>query len=77
LLENSERASCVDSQRYSYRTIAEGRDTLFLSQCPAINNFGTVSFPASEFDPATENLEDKILRGAGGPLTTIATRATD
>jgi hypothetical protein len=57
---------------YSYRTIAEGSDTLFLGQCPAINNFGAVAFPASEFDPETFNSEDKILRGSGGPLTTIA-----
>ena len=57
---------------YTYRTIAEGSDTLFLGQCPAINNFGTVAFPASEFDPVTFNTEDKILRSAGGPLTTIA-----
>jgi hypothetical protein len=57
---------------YSYRTIAEGSDTLFLDQCPAINNFGTVAFPASEFDPETFNTDDKILRGSGGPLTTIA-----
>jgi hypothetical protein len=57
---------------YSYRTIAEGSDTLFLGQCPAINNFGTVAFPASEFDPMTFNTEDKILRGSGGPLTTVA-----
>ena len=38
---------------YTYRTIVEGSDTLFLGQCPAINNFGTMAFPASEFDPET------------------------
>jgi hypothetical protein len=57
---------------YSYRTIANGSDTLFLGQCPAINNLGAVAFPASEFDPETFNSEDLILRGSGGPLTTIA-----
>ena len=72
MLENSERASCVDSQRYSYRTIAEGSDTLFLGQCPAINNFGAVAFSASELDPETSDLDDSVLRGAGGPLTMIA-----
>ena len=39
---------------------------------PAINNFGAPAFSASEFDPETFNSEDKILRGSGGPLTTIA-----
>ena len=57
---------------YSYRTIAEGSDTLSLGQCPAINNFGAVAFPASEFNAETSNFEDRILRGSGGPLTTIA-----
>jgi hypothetical protein len=57
---------------YSYTTIADGSDTLFLGQCPAINNFGAVAFAASEFDPETFNEEDVILRGSGGPLTTIA-----
>ncbi|HEV2874619.1 MAG TPA: choice-of-anchor tandem repeat NxxGxxAF-containing protein [Thermoleophilaceae bacterium] len=57
---------------YSYRTIADSSDTLFLGQCPAINNFGAVAFPASEFDPETFDSEDEILRGSGGPLTTIA-----
>jgi hypothetical protein len=57
---------------YSYRTIANGSDTLSLGSCPAINNFGAVAFSASEFDPETFNSEDKVLRGSGGPLTTIA-----
>jgi hypothetical protein len=57
---------------YSYMTIASGSETLFLGQCPAINNFGAVAFSASEFDPETFNFEDKILRGSGGPLATIA-----
>jgi hypothetical protein len=33
---------------------------------------GPVAFPASELDPETENSQDEILRGSGGPLTTIA-----
>jgi hypothetical protein len=57
---------------YSHTTIAGGSETLSLGQCPAINNFGMVAFSASEFDPETFNSEDKILRGSGGPLTTIA-----
>jgi hypothetical protein len=57
---------------YSYTTIAESSETLSLGQCPAINNFGAVAFSASEFDPETSNSEDKILRGSGGSLTTIA-----
>jgi hypothetical protein len=58
---------------YSYRTIASSSDpaTLSLGQCPAINNFGAVAFSTSEFDPETGS-EDKVLRGSGGPLTTIA-----
>jgi hypothetical protein len=47
---------------YSYTTIAEGSDALFLGQCPAINNFGAVALSASEFDPETSNSENKILR---------------
>jgi hypothetical protein len=57
---------------YSYTTIADGSDTLFLGQCPAINNLSAVAFAASEFDPETFNTEDVILRGSGGPHTTIA-----
>ena len=57
---------------YSFRTIADGSDTLFLGQCPAINNLGAVAFAASEVDPETSDSEDKILRGSGGALTTIA-----
>jgi hypothetical protein len=60
---------------YSYTTIASGSETLFLGQCPAINNFGAVTFSASELDPETFNFEDQILRGSGGPLTTIADEA--
>lgn len=50
---------------YSYGTIANGSDTLFLGQCPAINNFGAVAFSASRFDPETFDSEDLILRGSG------------
>ena len=60
------------SADYSYRTIAEGSNTTFLGGCPAINNFGAVAFAASEFDPEASDSEDMILRGSGGPLTTIA-----
>jgi hypothetical protein len=57
---------------YSYRTIADGSDTLSLGPCPAINNFGVVAFAATEFDPETSDSEDMILRGSGGAPTTIA-----
>jgi len=57
---------------YSYTTIASGNDTLFLDGCPAINNFGAVAFSAVETDPETFDEQDKMLRGSGGALTTIA-----
>jgi len=57
---------------YSYTTIAAGSDTPFLGQCPAINNFGAVAFLATEVDPEASDSEDMVLRGSGGPLTTIA-----
>jgi hypothetical protein len=54
---------------YSYRTIADGSD---FGQCPAINNFGAVALTKTVFNEETFNNEDSVLRGSGGPLTTIA-----
>jgi hypothetical protein len=54
---------------YSYRTIAEGSS---FGQCPAINNLGAVAFRQTVFNEETFNDEDSVLRGSGGPLTTIA-----
>jgi hypothetical protein len=62
----------ASAEDYSYATIATGNENLSFGQCPAINNFGVVAFSASEFDPETSDTEDKILRGSGGRLTTIA-----
>ncbi len=57
---------------YRYATIASSSETLSLGSCPAINNRGAVAFTATSFDPRTGQSQDRMLRGSGGPLTTIA-----
>ena len=62
---------------YTYTTIANGSETRFLGSCPAINLRGQVAFTASDFDPETFDVNDSMLRGSGGALTTIAGEESD
>ena len=63
---------------YEFTTIADSNGQYKFFGFPTINNYGVVAFPAGinvgfeGMGPATHDGGEVILRGGGGPLTTIA-----